>query len=273
MRQAVSSLELVGYLGRIGFRGRLNPSAASLAELHQAHATHIPFENLDVLAGRPIRLDLESLFAKLVGQRRGGYCFEHNLLLAAVLERAGYRVTRLAARVRYRSQRLNARTHMLLKVQTEDGPFLADVGFGAEGLIRPIPFQPGEISEQFGWQYRLVEEAGLYALQSWQAGAWLDLYAFSLEPQEQIDYEVGSYYVSTHPDSIFVKSLTAQRATTEGRHLFRGREYIHALPDRATSRVVSDDAELLALLADPFGIKLPAGMELKFDGQTLRVPG
>ena len=73
------------------------------------HATHIPFENFDVLLGRPIRLDPEGLQAKLVGAGRGGYCFEHNTLFAAVLERLGYEVTLLAARVRLGATEVRAR--------------------------------------------------------------------------------------------------------------------------------------------------------------------
>src|SRR5438093_5316594 len=101
---------------RIEYAGSLAPSRQTLDALHLAHATHIPFENLDVLLGRPIRLDLDGLQAKLVRGRRGGYCFEQNLLFAAVLERLGFRVTRLAARVRYGTTRLLPRTHMLMKV-------------------------------------------------------------------------------------------------------------------------------------------------------------
>src|ERR1700756_4948956 len=98
-------MDLKAYSARIGYTGAFAPTAETLAELHLAHATHIPFENADILLGRPIRLDQESLQAKLVAQRRGGYCFEQNLLFAAALEELGFRVTRLAARVRYEATR------------------------------------------------------------------------------------------------------------------------------------------------------------------------
>src|SRR5688500_1067883 len=103
MNTGSAELDLAAYLARVGLATAPAPTAAGLAELHLAHATHIPFENLDVLLGKPIRLDLASLQQKLVRDRRGGYCFEQNLLFAAVLEAVGFRVSRLAARVRYRA--------------------------------------------------------------------------------------------------------------------------------------------------------------------------
>src|SRR5688572_15229707 len=148
-------MQLDAYLKRIEYSGDLRPSAAVLAALHLAHATHIPFENLDVLRGVPIRLDLDSLQAKLVDARRGGYCFEHNLLFSAVLEDLGFAVTRLAARVRQRRSDVAPRTHMLLLVDVDGQTLLADVGFGAEGLLLPVPFGAEEESRQFEWTYRV----------------------------------------------------------------------------------------------------------------------
>ena len=157
-----------------------------------------------MLLGRPIRLDVESLQNKLVTGKRGGYCFEQNLLFAAVLDQLGFTTTRLAARVRYGTDRLLPQTHMLLKVDCADGSWLADVGFGAEAIARPIPFDSqGEARQEFA-TYRLVEDAGLWVLQVQRtAPYWLDLYAFTLEPRYLVDYEVASHYVATHPDSIF----------------------------------------------------------------------
>ena len=125
----------------------------------QGHA-HIPFENLDIQLGRPIRLDLESIQSKLVRGRRGGYCYEQNSLFAAVLERIGFRVTTLAARVRKGASRVLPRTHMLLSVDAADSPWLADVGFGTGGLLKPVAMLPGRASRQFAWNFRLVERAG-----------------------------------------------------------------------------------------------------------------
>jgi N-hydroxyarylamine O-acetyltransferase len=263
-------LDLRAYLDRIGYRGETAGEPAATAEvlraLHLAHATRIPFENLDILLGRPIRIDLGSIQAKLVQARRGGYCFEQNTLFAAVLEQLGFRVTRLAARVRLGASRLLPRTHMLLLVHMSEGEFLADVGFGTEGLLEPLPFVPGREERQFSWVYRVVEEGPLRVLQSRRREeGWLDLYAFSLEPHEPIDFEVANWYVSTHPESRFVQTLTAQTSTTQVRYLLRNNDFITS--DGAGEQVRQvEGEELLRVLAESFGLHFPPGTRFRFGG-------
>src|SRR3954471_2052207 len=151
-----SVLDLGAYLERVGYSGDLVPGEAVLEALHLAHATHIPFENLDILLGRPVLLDLESLQAKLVRGQRGGYCFEQNTLFAAALEELGFSVTRLAARVRSGASGPRPRTHMLLRVDVEGWPWLADVGFGGDGLLLPVPLVAGRVAHQYAWAFRVV---------------------------------------------------------------------------------------------------------------------
>lgn len=260
-------VDIDAYLQRIGYVGDLRPSYAVLEALHLAHARHIPFENLDILLGRPVHLDLETLQAKLVRAGRGGYCFEHNLLFAAVLQELGFSVTRLAARVRYRTQQMLPRTHMLLLVDVDGSKWLADVGFGAEGLLLPVPFGSGQPSRQFLWTYRVVEEPGLWVLQSVHDGSWVDLYTFTLEPQQQVDYEMANYYTSTHPTSRFVQTLTAQLTLPEARTVLRNRELIVDTGTTVTTRVLAGDAEILDVLAETFGLRFPAGTRFSFRDQ------
>lgn len=255
-------LDLAAYLLRTGYAGDIAPTRQALHALHLAHATRIPFENLDILLGRPIALDLPAIQAKLVGQRRGGYCFEHNLLFAAVLREFGFGITQLAARVRYRSTALLPRTHMLLLVEAEDSHWLADVGFGGEGLLLPVPFGTGEEVQHYAWRYRVIEEAGAgWVLQSQRDGDWHDLYAFTLEPQLAVDYEIANHYVSTHPRSRFVQTLTVQLPHPERRLILRDRELAE---DRgasvgAASRTLADEVELLQVLRQDFGLDFPPG--------------
>lgn len=256
------SIDLDSYLARIGYAGQLAPTAAVLTDLHQAHATSIPFENIDVLLGRPPRLDLDSLQAKLVHDRRGGYCFEQNLLLATTLKRVGFRVTRLAARVWYRTTHRLPRTHMLLRVDLPDGPMVADVGFGGSGLLHPLPLRDGAISQQFAWAYRLVRRDGTWMLQTRNGDGWADLYEFSEDPQDPIDYEPPNHFVATHPSSPFTRTLTAQRITPEVRYALRNRDL---MTDRGNgvveSRTVSDE-ELLSVLDQVFGLRFPSSTRL-----------
>ena len=250
------------YLARIGYSGDLRPSADVLAALHLAHATHIPFENLDVLRGVPIRLDLESLQRKLVDGGRGGYCYEHNLLFAAVLESLGFSVTRLAARVRHRASRVNPRTHMLLLVDADGSRWLADVGFGAEGLLLPVPFGAERESRQFAWTYRVAASEDQWVLQSRHAEGWVDLYGFTLEPQLPIDYEVANHYTSTHPESRFVKGLTVQLPTPLARTALRNRELTVDTGGETTTRVMADDEEIRRVLGETFGLSAPDDLRI-----------
>jgi N-hydroxyarylamine O-acetyltransferase len=252
------AVDLDAYLGRIGYSGRLQPVPAVLEGLHLAHATHIPFENLDILLKRPIRLDLASLQAKLVTGGRGGYCFEQNLLFSAVLQRLGFSVTPLAARVLYRSRRKLPRTHILLRVDVEGATWLADVGFGLEGLLLPVPFGSGREARQFVWTYRAVEAGGEWILQSLRNDSWTDLYSFTLEPYLAVDFEPANHYTATHPDSRFVRTLTVQLPTPDVRTMLRNRELVLDRGGTVTRRVLADDDELLAVLAETFGLRFPA---------------
>jgi len=258
----VPELDLAAYLHRTGYAGDIAPTLPALQALHLAHATHIPFENLDILLGRPIALDLASIQAKLVAGRRGGYCFEHNLLFAAVLRAFGFHFTQLSARVRHRTSAVLPRTHMLLLVEAGGGRWLADVGFGGEGLLLPVPFGAGEEVPHFAWRYRVVEEAGAgWVLQSLRDGSWHGLYAFTLEPQLAVDYEIANHYVSTHPRSRFVQTLTVQLPHPERRLILRDRELVE---DRgaavsACSRTLAGEDELLQVLRQDFGLDFAPG--------------
>lgn len=257
-------LDLPAYLHRIGYAGPLQPTLAVLQDLHIAHATHVPFENLDIFLGHPIRLDLDSLQNKLVHGCRGGYCYEQNLLFAAVLRELGFELTMLAARVRYRSTRVLPRTHMTLLVRCEGDDWLADVGFGLEGLLLPVPFER-EV-RQYARTYRIAPENSYWVLQSLHDGAWLDVYVFSLEAQERVDYEVANHYMSTHPDSRFVQTLTVQMPSRAGRAMLRNRELMVDDGRSVVTRTLSGDEELLKVLGETFGLHFPADTRFRAPG-------
>ena len=253
-------MDLEAYFDRIGYDGKREPTGEVLEALQLAHATHIPFENLDILLGRPIRLDLASLQAKIVTGRRGGYCFEHNRLFWAVLESMGYAVTPLAARVRLGSSRLRARTHMLLMVTIDHAPLITDVGFGAGGLLHPIPLVANQPVRIYAWQYRLIREETFWVLQTLSETGWFDLYAFSLERQHPIDYEVANYYVSTHPASQFTQGLFVQQATPSRRCLLNDDALtIEHAPGKSSVREIRDKNERLGVLAEIFDLHFPPG--------------
>jgi N-hydroxyarylamine O-acetyltransferase len=258
-------LDLDAYLQRIAYEGPREANLALLQAVHQQHMAHIPFENLDILLGRPIHIDLASVQAKLVQGQRGGYCFEQNTLLAAALEALGFRVERLVARVRYRATTSRARTHMVLLTHIDGQPWLSDVGFGSQGLLQPLPLEEATERQIGLWRYRLMREADLWVLQVWEAGQWTDVYAFNREPQIEADYEMANHFTCTHPISRFTTTLVVVRTTPERRFLLRNLELsINTGQGAVVSRLLRDQDELLDVLFTTFGLSFPAGTRFKF---------
>lgn len=213
------AFDLGGYFRRIGFAGEARPDLVTLAALHALHPAAIAFEAIDPLVGRPVRLDLDSLQAKLVVSRRGGYCFEHNALFRAVLEAIGFRVTGLAGRVAWGGdgRPLGARSHMLLLVDLPEGPFIADVGFGAHLLDAPLRFAPDVEQRTPHALYRVTREGAEFALAARHGERWRTAYVFDLTAQLPADYEMANWYTSTNPESLFTKVLIAERLCPEVR--------------------------------------------------------
>jgi N-hydroxyarylamine O-acetyltransferase len=247
---------LDAYLHRIGLPDAGAPSIDNLRRLHSAHATAIPFENLDILLGRGIRLDLASLYDKLIAQRRGGYCFEQNTLFMTVLREIGFTVVPMEARVRAGARTTLPRTHMVLQVDAGGEPWLADVGFGALGPREPVPTLREEPAAPPGLAYRVVQDGSLRVLQMREQMVWSDQYAFLPQPVEPIDFEVANWYTSTWPDSPFVRTLTAQRSTDDVRYVLRFPVFTEIGSTGIRTRDISR-AELMPLLREVFLIDLP----------------
>ncbi|HEY2535708.1 MAG TPA: arylamine N-acetyltransferase [Solirubrobacteraceae bacterium] len=204
-------LDFAAYLERVGLSADEHPT---LQSVHRAHATSIPFENLDPHRGVPVSLAQEDLERKLLHERRGGYCFEQNLLLASALEHLGLTVEPMLARVRRGAPpgTVRPRSHLVLRVTEGDGRvWHADVGFGLGTLLDPIPFGPDGAAayEQSGWSFRVLEDGPELVLQTLADESWSDLYAFSPEPVARIDIEMSNWWTSTHPQSPFVFGLVA----------------------------------------------------------------
>lgn len=206
--------DLAAYFRRIGFAGVAAPDLATLSALHRLHVSAIPFENLDPLMGRPVPLDLEALQDKLIGRRRGGYCFEQNAVFRATLETIGFAVTPLSARVRWMSGAdapMTPRTHMLLKVDLAEGAYIADVGFGAHLQDAPLRLDTGSEQRTPAGVYRLRDVDGMLALEMLHDGAWRTGFLFNLEATHEADYRMANWYTSTSPWSPFPNSLIVER--------------------------------------------------------------
>ena len=261
MSAAPHSIDLDAYFRRIGLKGEVAADLPTLQAIQFAHVAAIPFENLSPLLGEAVRLDAASLEDKLVRRGRGGWCFEHNLLLAHVLRALGFSLQTLAARVRWNvaAGTTTPRSHCLLLVDIEGERHVADVGFGGLTLTAPLALREGEQATPHE-RHRLVREGDGYALEAKVAGEWQRLYVFDLVPALQADYEVSNWYLANHPESLFVKGLVAARADVDRRHALRnGRYSIHYRDGRTERQVITDAAELKRVLAEDLKIPLPNG--------------
>jgi N-hydroxyarylamine O-acetyltransferase len=244
------SLDLPAYLHRVGYQGPLEVDEKTLTALHRAHIAAIPFENLDVILGRGIAVDLEHVQAKLVGRARGGYCYEHAMLFGAVVERLGYRVDRLLARTGDPAEHPRPRAHMVLRVATPEQQWLADVGFGS-GLLTPLPLVAEAPQRQGAWDYELVRgRDSAWRLREHDGTRWTTILTFTEEPQYFVDIEVANYNTSTDPHSPFVqRPIVVQKDDTSVRRLL-GREYSVERPGRATHQRHLDDGEFAGMLRE-----------------------
>jgi N-hydroxyarylamine O-acetyltransferase len=268
-------VDVDAYLARIGSPGRPAATLDGLAGLHALHPAAIPFENLDPLLGRPVRLDAAALQQKLVHEGRGGYCYEQNLLFAGVLSALGFAVTGLAARVLWNApaDAVRPRSHMLLCVAVGGTRYLADVGFGGLTLTAPLRFEPHVEQPTPHEPFRIVPAAGDFLLQALVRGAWKSLYRFGTEEHLLPDYEVANWYTSTSPQSIFLTSLMAARVVPGCRFALLNNDLAIHTPDGATERRTLESGGAIATaLEDLFGVRLPDDSRLRpaLDRLTLR---
>jgi N-hydroxyarylamine O-acetyltransferase len=251
----IDALDLEAYLRRIGHDGPTDPTPQTLAALHRAHLRAIGFENLDIVLGRGIAVDLPSVQRKLVEGGRGGYCYVHGVLFAAALERLGFAVQRLLARVG--DQRPpRARTHMTLLVTTDGDRRLADVGFGT-GLLEPLPIDVPGPHEQGDWAFEVVADGpGAWWMHERRGEDWVPAYWFDDQRQRAADVVMANHFTATWPRSPFVGQIVAARKDEHAIHRLAARRLTVTHPDGAVYESDLDDAELADALRDLFGLPL-----------------
>jgi N-hydroxyarylamine O-acetyltransferase len=255
-----TTIDLPAYLRRIGYAGHPRADLATLRALVAHHTAAIPFENLDPWSGLPPSLELSAIEDKVVGNGRGGYCFEQNALFSAVLAQLDFDVTRLAARVLWgrADDAITPRSHMLLRVDVEGGPVIADVGFGSLTLTGTLALDSDATQATPHEPFRLVACDGGWRVQAWVGDAWKSLYRFDPHPQHPIDYEAANWYLATNPASHFTQNLIATRAAPQRRYALLNRELaVHALHGGTERRTLATPQELLSVLEQDLLIALP----------------
>jgi N-hydroxyarylamine O-acetyltransferase len=254
------------YLRRLGFDAPPAPTLETLRQLQLRHTGAFPFENLSTLSGQPVLIDLPSIEQKVLHDGRGGYCYELNNLFLALLQALGFDARGISGRVVMGQPEgaWTARTHRLSLVTLGGVRYITDVGFG--GMVPTAPLMLDTPSEQFTPHepYRIDQHEDGYTLRANVGGEWRAMYIFDLQRQEDIDYAVGNWYVSTHPESSFARQLMVAR-TGEGwrRTLNNGSFAIHRIGSETERRQVTEVDELMGLLRSEFDIRVPREAALR----------
>jgi len=259
---SIDKLDVDAYLRRINYLGPTEPSDATLDAIYRSHLREIRFENFDVFLKGSVSVDLESIQDKIVYRGRGGYCYEQAQLFGAVLERLGFTVQRMLARVGPDGGPARARTHLTLRVQSGTGVWLADPGFGSSppGPLSLRRYRSGGPQEVHGWIYEITpdQENGdeVWKLREYQAGEWVTLHRWDDAGTHPIDVVLSNHYTSTHPDSWFTKLPILIRRDPDAIRSILGRSYSVVRPGHVKERRVLTDAEFAAALTDEFALKL-----------------
>ncbi|MFL1513050.1 arylamine N-acetyltransferase family protein [Pseudomonas prosekii] len=260
----LSNLDL--YLQRLGFSTPPAPNLETLRQLQLRHTGAFAFENIATVLGEPVLIDLPSIEQKIFQQNRGGYCYELNGMFLVLLQTLGFDARGITGRVVMGQPEgaWTARTHRLSLVTLDGVRYISDVGFG--GMVPTAPLLLDTEAEQPTPHepYRIEQHVDGYTLRAKVGEEWRAMYIFDLQRQEDIDYTVGNWYVSTHPESSFRKQLMAAR-TGDGwrRTLNNGSFAIHRIGEESQRRQVADADDLIALLSDEFGIRLSVDARMK----------
>lgn len=252
--------DLAAYFDRIGYSGPAEPTLQTLRALQELHPAAIPFENIDVLLGYGIDLDPATIDDKLIGGRRGGYCFEQNNLFERVLAKIGFQVEGLMGRVLWMAPPdalAPPRTHRALRVKLDGEIWLADVGFGSAVLTAPLRWVMDEVQPTHHEPYRLRDLGGEVLLEA-RLDDWTPVYRLSLEPPEPIDYEVGNWFTSTSPKSKFRQTLMVARSTPEARYALLNNRLTIRPPGGPAERRNLDAGEMAEALSLIFGLNVPS---------------
>jgi N-hydroxyarylamine O-acetyltransferase len=254
-------VDLKAYFDRIAFTGEARTDLATLKALHRAHLLAIPYENLDVQLGRPVTTDPAVAFEKIVGRRRGGWCYEMNGVLGLALTEIGFKVTRLAGGV---MRAVNGETavgnHLVLLIDLAGDLWMADVGLGG-GTLEPYPLAAGPLSfAGYGFDLDALEDGWWRLRNHPHFGA--PSFDFQTSAAEPAQLAERCDWLQTAPESIFVGHLIANRyRETEVLQLV-DRVLQRITPQRVEKSVIGSADELVTILADGFGLDMPQAADL-----------
>jgi N-hydroxyarylamine O-acetyltransferase len=250
-------MNVPAYLHRIGYTGSVTPTLETLRRIHRAHLETVPFENLDISLGRPIVLNEDAFVRKVVEENRGGFCYELNGALAALLREMGFRVTLLSARAPHKDGSPGPEfDHLTLRVDL-DQPWLVDVGFG-EGFLEPLPLRAGIEQRQDQGTFRITQEGASLSVERQQHdGSWKTEYLFTLMPRQLEDFADMCHYHQTSPESHFTQKRLCTRATPTGRVTLSDMRLITTENGNRLEVMLGSEDEWRQALKQHFGLVLP----------------
>ena len=261
------SFDLDAYLARIAMPARPTLDAAGLERLQRAHRLAIPFENLDVILGRPIAIDSDAVFAKLVGAGRGGYCFEHNRLFDDALGALGFTARPVLARVWLGASEVPPLTHVLSLVTIDGQDWIADAGFGGS-YAPPMRLVDGAQAVALdGARFRLVADAvhGWMLLRDGDAATtdgrgagegWCPQYSFTTATVWDADLAMGSHWASGAAESRFRRLRIVSIVLPHGFASLTDRHYSRQAGTERSSGEITDPRVYRMRLGLMFGITL-----------------
>ena len=252
-------MELDAYFERIGFTGQPSVDLNTLINLQRQHLFSIPYENLDVQLGRLPDLDINRIYAKIVEQRRGGWCYEMNGMLQWALEQIGFDVMRISGGV-LRAERGDDAlgNHLVLCVQLEE-PWIVDVGLG-DGPIGPYPLK-SHAAEQQGFCYQLEQVEDYWRFRNHPASSAGSFDFYYRQADENLFVE-KCHWLSTATDSPFVQNLVCQLAVPGGYDTQVGRVAKRITSAGKQEHLINSADELVESLLQRFGLDVPAAATL-----------
>ncbi len=246
------------YLARIGMERSPFLTYDYLRRLQLNHQMSVPYETLDILYQAPnFTLKLEDVYDKVVNRRRGGYCFELNLLFGWLLRQLGFNVIDHFARFLRGSESIPMRRHRVLRVECEGREYIADVGVGSKCPKYPMLLSEG-LEQNFDGEcycYERDRTLGWVCMEQ-KGDSWRPMYSFTDEPNFDIDFEAIHFYCRYCPDVEFRTKAVASLRTEEGRCTLSDREFRNFTLNGVETYTASTDAEFKKALDIYFGIKL-----------------
>lgn len=253
------------YFERISYDGGKETTLATLNSLQWCHSLSIPYEVLDIHMGVKISLNPEDIERKIVTNGRGGFCYEHNILFLYVLESMGFDVTPITARVRWQKPEdlMSGLTHLILKVKVEGIDYVCDVGLSSCGSPIPLAVNTSDVQVTPMDSRRIVKASEYYTQQVQLQGVWHDVYNFTLDRSYPLDWEIGSYFCSTHPASLHVQNIIVCMPTATCRYRLMNKQLAtRYLDGKVETRDIHTEQEFMHVLRSVFRINLAPQISL-----------